>query len=115
MATSYGDFLAAVDKTAEYLKGRKSLFQWLRNSKGRKVGVMVAFYDEGQVQIGWSLCNKKDSLKFDDNVAFYYALNRACNKWETKLPKYSLRNKLEFSMDVFARRANAYFKQAVHV
>lgn len=54
------------------LKGAPHIFEYIRDSKGRKKGVIVA---TSVNNIGWSMCHKNDS--FDINRCFDMATGRA--------------------------------------
>jgi hypothetical protein len=64
----------------------KSLVQYVRNNKGQPRGVVIAFKDNSnQVQLGWSLCNKRD--KFDKQIGLHTAVERAAQQiWWTEVP-----------------------------
>ena len=60
----------------KYIKYQKMIWQYVRDRKNRKVGVVIAYRtDEGNIMLGWSLCNKKD--KFDKTIALNKATQRA--------------------------------------
>lgn len=58
-----------------YIKDNKMIWQYVRDRKNRKVGVVVAYRTDNNIMLGWSLCNKKD--KFDKIIALNKASQRA--------------------------------------
>lgn len=53
------------------------LFEYVRDRKRRKVGIVVSGTFEGKVCIGWSLCNTSYGDKFDAFKAFEISEGRA--------------------------------------
>jgi len=53
----------------------KLLVQYIRNNNGTKKGIIISGDFNGEICIGWSLCNKLD--KFNAKEAFYIAEGRA--------------------------------------
>lgn len=79
----------------------KTIYSWVRNSKGHKVGVVLA---SGRSQIGWSLCCKKD--KFDKQKALELALVRATENSKEEVP-----HTIKTSYEKMVKRSKAYFKE----
>lgn len=86
-----------------------TIFQYVRNRRGQKVGVVVAVKVERSdkaplVGLGWSLCNPLD--KFDPVRALDMAIGRA-NKFGGMDP---VPRGVREDFEVIASRATKYFK-----
>lgn len=81
------------------------IFEYVKNKKGVKVGVLVAVDADN---IGWSKCNiKKD--KFDKNLGLRIAEGRALAGSNTLCPNAITNDKVV----EFRNRAKRYFKSTL--
>lgn len=77
---------------------------------GIKQGLFVAFKDnEGQVRVGWALCNRRAGDKFNPHIAHIMAIGRAYVEDAVVFPP-SMAKKAER----FIERAEKYFKIVDH-
>ena len=87
------------------------IWQYIRDSKGRSRGLLVAGRDmmSGLVSIGWSMCNKKDV--FDKSVAWMLATSRLVyNRFEEDtVSKGGIPHSIEPELFFFYDRAERYF------
>jgi hypothetical protein len=73
----------------------------------RRVGLIVAREDYGVIQIGYSLCNKKDV--FDKNKAWEIAKTRLI------LPSVHIPKSIMEDIKAMERRASRYFKDTNYI
>jgi hypothetical protein len=79
------------------------IHQYIRNSKGQRIGVLLAFKkDEHELAIGWSKCNKLD--QFDRTRAVEIAIGRALRGTAALPPRVVVKKLKEFE-----DRAKRYF------
>ena len=62
------------DENRNLFENGKLIVQYHRK-KNQPRGVVVAFKDNNEVRVGWSLCRKCD--KFDRHMGIHFAANRA--------------------------------------
>lgn len=55
----------------------RGFYQYIRDKRGRAKGVITLYKQEGELKIGWSLCNKLD--QFNKLVGLNKALERSIN------------------------------------
>ena len=100
------------ENVASILKDNKVLIHYIKNRKGKRVGVLVAAKPEGQdiPMIGWSLC-KVSVEPFNKYIGLMKAFSRieqGCPFIDEETPY--LPNSVEAVMPVFENRIKRYFK-----
>lgn len=91
---------AKIFKNGVYVNSKRK-----HSSGGRRVGVLVAVPCEGNIRIGWSLCNRKANDKFDKKFGLQIAVDRAIKASEAPIA-LSLIKKAK----AFIHRAKIYYK-----
>lgn len=81
-----------------------TMIEYIRDGRGRKVGVMVAYKDGDSVRIGWSKCNTKLE-PFDRERGLAIAFGRAVKGNITK----KMPNKVCRKLARFIDRADRYY------
>ena len=81
-----------------------TIMRYVKNRKGRKVGVLVAKEADKAVRIGWSLCHKKDKFSKESGIS------QAVTKYGMPIPPSLLQAMRDFRVQCFL-----YFKEATQI
>lgn len=106
-----------------YIKNQKMIWEYVRDRKNRKVGVVIAYRTgEGNIMLGWSLCDKKD--RFDRIIGLNKAIIRAkyldlFQKVGNRIWSHNMTDNVPHSVtDTFisvSERAKRYYKDCLCV
>ena len=77
-----------------YYGDSKVLIQYIKNSKNKKIGTLVGFFDKNKIKIGWSLCNLNFDI-FDKKRGLEIAVARALVFDRHYLKQFQKVNRLE--------------------
>jgi len=91
----------------------ETIHQYVRDNKGRKVGILVGrlskiTHETGKIKIGWSRVNRNAGDKFDREFGMELALKRTAARQMVKCPQ-----SMEYDVFRFAKRCKRYFKSGV--
>ena len=84
---------------------KNSVIQYVRNSKGKPLGVLVAVKSEDEFRVGYSLCCSRD--RFKKETGLHIAFGRA-DVWSS-IPEEIPRDILRLLPD-FVARCKKYYK-----
>ena len=82
------------------------LKQYIRNKKNNPIGVLLADKIDNDIQLGFSLCSKRDT--YNKEKGMQIALHRLHHKGVLNIP-----DSINELVDAFELRAAKYFKIAV--
>jgi hypothetical protein len=84
---------------------KHTVIQYIRNKKGKPLGILVATKDDNGFSIGYSLCNNKD--RFEKETGLKIAFGRA-DTW-TLIP-YDMPRAISRSLPDFIKRCKRYYR-----
>lgn len=87
------------------MKRKHSIIQYIRNNKGKPLGILVATKDDKGFSIGYSLCNKRD--RFDKERGLDIAFGRA-DTW-TLIP-HDMPRVISENVPGFLERCKKYYR-----
>lgn len=89
-----------------------TLLQYKRNKRGQKIGLVIAFKENDQVYIGWSLCNlKKERNGFNKELGVAHAYRHAMplDSWKSEYTWCNVPHTMWDLVLKMNERASAFF------
>lgn len=90
------------------MSSENRIFEYIRDRKGNRIGVIVGFVKNGQIVTGFSQVNRKLGDVFDVDYGLSLAINRALGINESP----DLPSGVVSQMEAFKVRCMRYFQQA---
>ena len=88
---------------------QERIFEYIRNRKGKRIGVLLGTVVDNQIVYGFSQANIKSGDEFDKEYGKQLAFNRAIGA-EPITPAYTI--EAQKMVNPFTERCIRYFKQA---